>query len=156
MILCRLYIFLKLVIFKNRHFYTKFAYDFFYFQLDTAAKKLSSIESKIQEVQKKIQQLNEEMDVNVMKEEIVAKTKIRNEMETLLNKVDEEIASLLKQSALQAELELNKSTLLSKKQEIEKLRDKHEKEIITLLDIKKLPQTKLKTNLDMVQKQLVF
>ncbi|XP_043528488.1 DNA repair protein RAD50 [Frieseomelitta varia] len=124
-------------------------------QLDTAAKKLNSIESKIQEVQKKIQQLNEEMDVNVMKEEIVAKTKIRNEMETLLNKVDEEIASLLKQSALQAELELNKSTLLSKEKEIEKLRDKHEEEIITLLDIKKLPQTKLKTNLDMIQKQLI-
>ncbi|KOX71786.1 DNA repair protein RAD50 [Melipona quadrifasciata] len=124
-------------------------------QLDTAAKKLSSIESKIQEVQKKIQQLNKEMDVNVMKEEIIAKTKIRNEMETLLNKVDEEIASLLKQSVLQAELELNKSTLLSKKKEIEKLRDKHEKEIITLLDIKKLPQTKLKTNLDMIQKQLI-
>ena len=155
MILCRLYIFLKLVIFKNRHFYTKFAYVFC-FQLDIAAKKLNSIESKIQEVQKKIQQLNEEMDVNVMKEEIVTKTKIRNEMETLLNKVDEEIASLLKQSALQAELELNKSTLLSKKKEIEKLRDKHEKEIITLLDIKKLPETKLKTNLDMIQKQLVF
>lgn len=96
------------------------------------------------------------MDVNVVKKEVVNKIKIRNEMETLLNTVDEEITLLSKQSMLQAELDLNKSTLHSKEKEIEELKNKREKEIMTLFDIKELSQTKLKTNLDVVQKQLVF
>lgn len=96
------------------------------------------------------------MDVNVVKKEVVNKIKIRNEMETLLNTVDEEIALLLKQSTQQAELDLNKSTLHSKEKEIEELKNKREEEIMALFDIKELSQTKLKTNLDVVQKQLVF
>ncbi|XP_068976510.1 DNA repair protein RAD50.L isoform X1 [Bombus flavifrons] len=123
-------------------------------QLGAVASKLSSIELKIQEVQKKVQELNEAMDVNVVKKEVVNKIKIRNEMETLLNTVDEEIALLSKQSTQQAELDLNKSTLHSKEKEIEELKNKREKEIMTLFDIKELSQTKLKTNLDVVQKQL--
>lgn len=96
------------------------------------------------------------MDVNVIKKEVANKIKIRNEMETLLNTVDEEITLLSKQSMQQAELDLHKSTLHSKEKEIEELKNKREKEIMTLFDIKELSQTKLKTNLDVVQKQLVF
>lgn len=96
------------------------------------------------------------MDVNVVKKEVVNKIKIRNEMETLLNTVDQEITLLSKQSTQQAELDLNKSTLDSKEKEIEELKNKREEDIMTLFDIKELSQTKLKTNLDVVQKQLVF
>ena len=91
-----------------------------------------------------------------MKKEVVNKIKIRNEMETLLNTVDQEITLLSKQSTQQAELDLNKSTLDSKEKEIEELKNKREEDIMTLFDIKELSQTKLKTNLDVVQKQLVF
>lgn len=91
-----------------------------------------------------------------MKKEIDDKIKIRNEMDILLNTIDEEITLLLKQSSLQTELELNKSTLVIKEKEIEKLKNKHEEKIISLLDIKDLSQIKLKNNFDIVQKELVF
>lgn len=91
-----------------------------------------------------------------MKKEIADKIKIRDEMDTLLNTIDEEITLLLKQSSLQTELELNKSTLLIKEKEIEKLKKKHEEKIISLLNIKDISQIKLKNNFDMVQKELVL
>lgn len=117
---------------------------------------MNFIESKLQKVQIKIQQLNDAIDVDTMKKEIDDKIKIRNEMDTLLNTIDEEITLLLKQSSLQTELELNKSALVIKEKEIEKLKKKHEEKIISLLDIKDLSQIKLKNNFDMVQKELVF
>lgn len=117
---------------------------------------MNFIESKLQKVQIRIQQLNDAIDVDTMKKEIDDKIKIRNEMDTLLNTIDEEITLLLKQSSLQTELELNKSALVIKEKEIEKLKKKHEEKIISLLDIKDLSQIKLKNNFDMVQKELVF
>ncbi|XP_017755728.1 PREDICTED: LOW QUALITY PROTEIN: DNA repair protein RAD50 [Eufriesea mexicana] len=123
-------------------------------QLSAAGNKLNSIDLKIKEAQAKIQQLNQELDVNTVNKQVADKIKTRNKMETLLNTVDEEIALLLKQSSLQAELELNKSTLLTKEEEIEKLKNKHKEKIMILLDIKEIPQTKLKSNLDMVQKEM--
>lgn len=128
----------------------------FYFQLSAESNKLNFIESKLQKVQIRIQQLNDAIDVDTMKKEIDDKIKIRNEMDTLLNTIDEEITLLLKQSSLQTELELNKSALVIKEKEIEKLKKKHEEKIISLLDIKDLSQIKLKNNFDMVQKELVF
>lgn len=94
--------------------------------------------------------------MDTMKKEIADKIKIRDETDTLLNTIDEEINLLLKQSSLQAELELNKSTLIIKEKEIEKLKKKHEEKIISLLDIKDLSQIKLKNNFDMVQEELVL
>lgn len=117
---------------------------------------MNFIESKLQKVQIRIQQLNDAIDVDTMKKEIDDKIKIRNEMDTLLNTIDEEITLLLKQSSLQTELELNKSALVIKEKEIEKLKKKHEEKIISLLDIKDLSQIKLKNNFDMIQKELVF
>ncbi|XP_017790933.1 PREDICTED: DNA repair protein RAD50 [Habropoda laboriosa] len=124
-------------------------------QLGTTTNKLHSIESKIEEVKITIQQLNETMDADAVKKEIIDNIKLRNEMEMNLNIVDEEIASLLKQNSLQSELELNKSTLLSKEEEIQKLKSKYEEAIMNLLDIKELSQTKLKSNLDVIQEELV-
>ncbi|KOC64637.1 DNA repair protein RAD50 [Habropoda laboriosa] len=123
--------------------------------LGTTTNKLHSIESKIEEVKITIQQLNETMDADAVKKEIIDNIKLRNEMEMNLNIVDEEIASLLKQNSLQSELELNKSTLLSKEEEIQKLKSKYEEAIMNLLDIKELSQTKLKSNLDVIQEELV-
>lgn len=117
---------------------------------------MNFIESKLQKVQIRIQQLNDSINVDTMKKEIDDKIKIRNEMDILLNTIDEEITLLLKQSSLQTELELNKSTLVIKEKEIEKLKNKHEEKIISLLDIKDLSQIKLKNNFDIVQKELVF
>lgn len=128
----------------------------FYFQLSAESNKLNFIESKLQKVQIRIQQLNDSINVDTMKKEIDDKIKIRNEMDILLNTIDEEITLLLKQSSLQTELELNKSTLVIKEKEIEKLKNKHEEKIISLLDIKDLSQIKLKNNFDIVQKELVF
>ncbi|XP_016919261.1 DNA repair protein RAD50 isoform X1 [Apis cerana] len=124
-------------------------------QLSAESNKLNFIESKLQKVQIRIQQLNDAIDVDTMKKEIDDKIKIRNEMDTLLNTIDEEITLLLKQSSLQTELELNKSALVIKEKEIEKLKKKHEEKIISLLDIKDLSQIKLKNNFDMVQKELI-
>ncbi|XP_034187721.1 DNA repair protein rad50 [Osmia lignaria lignaria] len=124
-------------------------------QIGAAANKLNSIESKLENVKRKIQELNEVMDVDAAKEEVLDKTKLRNEMEIRLNAIDEDIASLLKQSSLQAELELNKSALLSKEKEIEKLKEKHEQKLMKLLNVTKLPESKLKNKLDTVQKQLM-
>ena len=117
---------------------------------------MNFIESKLQKVQIRIQQLNDSINVDTMKKEIDDKIKIRNEMDILLNTIDEEITLLLKQSSLQTELELNKSTLVIKEKEIEKLKNKPEEKIISLLDIKDLSQIKLKNNFDIVQKELVF
>ena len=119
-----------------------------------AANKLNSIESKFQAVRNKVQQLSEAMDVEAEKKEVQVKIKKRNETETLLNATDEEIASLLKQSSLQAELELHKSNLISKEEEVQKLKHKHEDTIMNLLDIKELPHMRLKNSLDAVQKEL--
>nr|XP_003704846.1 PREDICTED: DNA repair protein RAD50 [Megachile rotundata] len=124
-------------------------------QIGAAANKLNSIESKIKETKNKLEQLNEIMDVDTMKKEVLNKTQSRNKLETRLNSVDEEISSLLKQSSLQAELELNKSSLLSKEKEIQKLKEKHEEKITKLLNIPELPLSKLKSDLDTVQKQLM-
>ncbi|XP_076682274.1 DNA repair protein rad50 [Andrena cerasifolii] len=118
------------------------------------ANKLSSIESKLQAVRNKVQQLSEAMDVETEKKEVQIKIKLRNETEALLNATDEEIASLLKQSSLQAELELHKSNLISKEEEVQKLKLKHEDTIMNLLDIKELTRIRLKNSLDAVQKEL--
>lgn len=67
----------------------------FYFQLSAESNKLNFIESKLQKVQIRIQQLNDAIDVDTMKKEIDDKIKIRNEMDTLLNTIDEEITLLL-------------------------------------------------------------
>ncbi|XP_076238617.1 DNA repair protein rad50 [Calliopsis andreniformis] len=124
-------------------------------QLSAAASKLDSIESRMEAVKSKIQRLNEAMNVEDAKKDFLDKVKSRDETEALLNAIDEEIALLLKQSSLQAELELHKKTLLSKEEEVEKLKSKHETTIINLMDIKKLSYTKLKNKLDTTQKELV-
>lgn len=104
----------------------------------------------------KVQQLSEAVDVETEKKEFQIKIKLRDETEALLNATDEEIASLLKQSSLQAELELHKSNLISKEEEVQKLKNKHEDTIMNLLDIEALPRIRLKNNLDASQKELVF
>lgn len=124
-------------------------------QVGAAANKLNSTESKMNTVKSKIQQLSEEMDVDNARKKVIDKIKSRNEIDALLNTVDEEIASLLKQSSLQTELEIHKSTLLSKENELQKLKVQHEETIMNLLDIKELTQIKLKNDLNMAQKELV-
>ncbi|XP_076276381.1 DNA repair protein rad50 [Lasioglossum baleicum] len=123
-------------------------------RLGAAANKLNSIESKMQTVKNKIEHLNETMNVDEAKEEVARKIISRNEKEAMLNAVDEEIASLLKQSSLQAELELHNNSLVSKEKELQKLKDKHEETIKNLLDMKELIQVKLKNRLDTTQKEL--
>ncbi|KZC06068.1 PREDICTED: DNA repair protein RAD50 [Dufourea novaeangliae] len=123
-------------------------------QLGATAKKLNSIEAKMDVAKNKIQQLSEVMDVNAARQEVNSKIEARNETEALLKTVDEEITSLLKQSAHQTELELHKSSLLTKETELQKLKDKHEETIKNLLDIKELTQVKLKQKLDRAQKEL--
>ena len=119
-----------------------------------AANKLNSIESKLQAVRNKVQELGESMDVENEKKQVQIKIKLRDETEALLNATDEEIALLLKESSLQAELELHKSNLIFKEEEVQKLKDKHGDTIMNLLDIKELPRNRLKNNLDAVQKKL--
>ncbi|XP_076766365.1 DNA repair protein rad50 isoform X2 [Xylocopa sonorina] len=124
-------------------------------QLGMTTNKLDSIKSEVEEAQEKIRRLKEAMNVDAVKEEIVAKTNSRNEIEALLNSVDEEIALLLKQNSFQTELELHKSSLATKEKEMEKLKTKHKENIMILFDIKELTHTKLKNNLDAIQKELI-
>ncbi|CAL7940101.1 unnamed protein product [Xylocopa violacea] len=124
-------------------------------QLGMTTNRLDSIKSKLEVTQEKIQRLKEAMNIDAVKEEIVEKTKSRNEIEALLNSVDEEIALLLSQSSFQTELELHKSSLATKEKEMEKLKAKHKENIMMLFDIKEITQTKLKNNLDTVQKELI-
>ncbi|XP_076644408.1 DNA repair protein rad50 [Halictus rubicundus] len=124
-------------------------------RLGAAANKLNSIESEMKTVQDKIEHLNETMNVDEAKEEVARKIKSRDETEAVLNAVDEEIASLLKQSSLEAELELHNTSLASKEKELQKLKDKHGETIKNLLDMKELTQVKLKNKLDTTQKELI-
>lgn len=96
------------------------------------------------------------MNVDAAKDEVTTKTKLRDETEVNLNAVDEEIALLLKESSLQAELELHKCTLQSKEKELQKLKEKHEETIKNILDMKEVTQIKLKNKLDTTQKELVL
>ncbi|XP_053973732.1 DNA repair protein RAD50 [Hylaeus volcanicus] len=123
-------------------------------QVGAAANKLNSMESKMNEVKNRLQQLSETMDVDAARKEVLDKTKLRSETDAMLNAVDEEIASLLKQSSLQAELEIHKSSLLSKEKDLEKLKVKHEETIMKLLNINELTETKLRTYFDAAQKKL--
>ncbi|XP_078039403.1 DNA repair protein rad50 [Augochlora pura] len=124
-------------------------------QLEAAIKKLNSMESKVQTVKTKIEHLNETLNINTAKEELIGKIKLRDETETKLNAVDEEITLLLKQSSLQAELELHNNSLASKEKELLKLKDKYEKTIKNLMDIKELKPIKLKDKLDKTQRELI-
>ncbi|XP_076621911.1 DNA repair protein rad50 isoform X1 [Colletes latitarsis] len=124
-------------------------------RIGAAVSTVNSLETKMNVVKRKIEQLSKIMDVDTAKKEVLDKIKTRDETDALLNAVDEEIASLLKQSSLQAELEIHKSTLLSKETELQKLKAKHEETILKLLDIKELTQTKLKNDLNVAQKELI-
>lgn len=123
-------------------------------QLGAAANKLNSIEHKMQTVKTKLEHLNEAMNIDEAKEEVALKIISRDETEAMLNTVDEEIASLLKQSSLQAELELHNNSLVSKERELQKIKDKHEETIKNLLDMKGLAQVKLANKLDTTRKEL--
>ncbi|XP_031845341.1 DNA repair protein rad50 [Nomia melanderi] len=117
--------------------------------------KLNFIEAKIETVKTKIQQLNEKMNIDAAREEVTAKTKLRDETEANLNAVDEEIALLLKENSLQAELELHKKTLQSQKKELQTLKEKHEEAIKDIFDMKEVTEIKLKHKLDEIEKELV-
>nr|XP_033326121.1 DNA repair protein RAD50-like [Megalopta genalis] len=123
-------------------------------RLGDAANNLNTIESKMQTVKTKIEHLNETLNVNTAKEEVTGKIKLRDETEAKLNAVDEEITSLLKQSSLQAELELHNNSLVSKEKELQKLKDKYEEIIKNLVDVKELTQIKLKNKVDTTQREL--
>ncbi|KAG7189859.1 hypothetical protein KM043_017509 [Ampulex compressa] len=124
-------------------------------QLGTAENKLTSIESKIGDAKVKVDKLSKAMDVDAVKSEVQEKIKLRTEMESKLNKIEKHIELMHKQSSLQAELELNKSSLGSKEVEIKKLKNKHENNVKMLLNAEELPQDKLKDRLDSVQHKLM-
>lgn len=90
-----------------------------------------------------------------VKKDIESNIQSRDKIETNLNAVDNQISSLHKLSSLTVELELKKSALKLKEEELENLKKKHEEDIKTLLNIKELQNTKLKSSLQRVHQQLV-
>lgn len=116
---------------------------------------MKSLEQKLQAGKQRIEELGKMLDVDAVKADIEKNIKSRDKIETNLNAIDEEISSLHKLSSLTAELELNKSALQAKEEELENLKRKHGDNIKVLLNIQELQQTKLKNNLERVRQQLV-
>jgi len=116
---------------------------------------LTSIEQKLQTAKQNIEELSNSLDVDSIKNDIESKIKSRDKMETSLSAIDDEISSLHKLSTLTVEFELNKSTLQTKKEELENLKKKHGDKIKVLLDTQELEEIKLKSALERIQQRLV-
>nr|XP_012221947.1 PREDICTED: DNA repair protein RAD50-like [Linepithema humile] len=123
-------------------------------QIDAAGNKLESIEQKLQAAKQKVDELSNALDVDSVKADVENKIKNRDKIEASLSAIDDEISSLHKLSSLTAEFELKKSALQAKEEELENLKTKHGDSIKTLLNIQKLPETKLKNTLERVHQQL--
>lgn len=89
-----------------------------------------------------------------VKADIESNIKSRDKIEANLTAIDDEISSLHKLSSLTAEFELKKSTLQTKEEELQNLKEKHGKDIKTLLNIPEL-QCKLTNSLKRVHQDLV-
>ncbi|XP_012527415.1 DNA repair protein RAD50 [Monomorium pharaonis] len=117
-------------------------------QIGAAGNKLKSIEQKLQTAKQRIDELSSALNVDSVKADIADKIKSRDNIETTLNAIDDEISSLHKLSSLTAEFELKKSALQAKEEELENLRRKHGDSIKVLLNTQELGQIKLKDTLE--------
>ncbi|XP_015600819.1 DNA repair protein RAD50 isoform X2 [Cephus cinctus] len=124
-------------------------------QVSAAAKKLDDLEKELQKANDKIELLAKKFDVDSVKSKIQNEIRKKAKLEGQLNKVDDEVSSLHKQSALQAELELNKSMVMTKETEIQNLRNKYESELKKLLGTTELPEGTLKNRLSNIQRVLM-
>lgn len=116
---------------------------------------MKTIEQKLQVAKQRVDELSNALDVDSVKADIENKIKSRDKIEISLSTIDDEISSLHKLSSLTAELELKKSALRTKEEELKSLKEKHGDSIKTLLNIQELQETKLKINLDRVYQKLV-
>lgn len=116
---------------------------------------MKTIEQKLQVAKQRVDELSNALDVDSVKADIENKIKSRDKIEISLSAIDDEISSLHKLSSLTAELELKKSTLRTKEEELKSLKEKHGDSIKTLLNIQELQETKLKISLDRVYQKLV-
>lgn len=116
---------------------------------------MKTIEQKLQVAKQRVDELSNALDVDSVKADIENKIKSRDKIEISLSTIDDEISSLHKLSSLTAELELKKSTLRTKEEELKSLKEKHSDSIKTLLNIQELQETKLKISLDRVYQKLV-
>ncbi|XP_020285711.1 DNA repair protein RAD50 [Pseudomyrmex gracilis] len=123
-------------------------------QIGAAGNKLKSIEQKLQAAKQKVDQLSCALNTNTVKTDIENKINFRDKIEVSLTTIDDEISSLHKLSSLTAELELKKSALRAKEEELENLKKKHGDSIKILLNVQELQQTKLKISLDRVYQKL--
>lgn len=110
---------------------------------------------KLREVNNRCEALCKKMDVNVVKENINEKKKNQKTLDNDIHKLDEEITLMHQYSSLQAELDMQKSSLESKQKNIQSIKNKHESNIKTLFKVDEVPMRKLKNDLDEVYQTLV-
>jgi len=116
---------------------------------------LKSIEQERKREKQKIDELVNAVNVDSLETEKANKVKSKHKIEASLSSIDDEIFSLHKLSSLMAELEIRKSALQAKEEELKNLKRKHEDSIKVLLNIQELEQTKLKDTLERVHQKLV-
>ncbi|XP_018314575.1 DNA repair protein RAD50 isoform X2 [Mycetomoellerius zeteki] len=123
-------------------------------QIGAAGNKLKSIEQERKTEKQKIDELVKAVNVDSLEAEKANKVKSKHKIEASLSSIDDEIFSLHKLSSLMAELEIRKSALKAKEEELKNLKRKHGDSIKVLLNIQELEQTKLKDTLERVHQKL--
>ncbi|KYN15217.1 DNA repair protein RAD50 [Trachymyrmex cornetzi] len=123
-------------------------------QIGAAGNKLKSIEQERKTEKQKIDELVNAVNVDSLEAEKANKVKSKHKIEANLSSIDDEIFSLHKLSSLMAELEIRKSALQTKEEELKNLKRKHGDSIKVLLNIQELEQTKLKDTLERVHQKL--
>ncbi|KAG5322879.1 RAD50 protein, partial [Pseudoatta argentina] len=123
-------------------------------QIGAAGNKLKSIEQERKTEKQKIDELVNAVNVDSLEVEKANKVKSKHKIEASLSSIDDEIFSLHKLSSLMAELEIRKSALQAKEEELKNLKRKHGDSIKVLLNIQELEQTKLKDTLERVHQKL--